>query len=55
MGQANEISSSEEERIEYSLPVSVGLERTGYMPGYAQGEILFIKPCLTMKKKREST
>lgn len=41
MGQANEISSSEEERIEYSLPVSVGLERTGYMPGYAQGNPIY--------------
>ncbi len=41
MGMSNVISSSGEERTEYSTQVTLGLERTTYMPGYAQGNAIY--------------
>lgn len=41
MGHGNYISSEDKEWEEYSLPVTIGLETTWYMPGYAQGNPLY--------------
>lgn len=41
IGHENDISYGEENWTEYSFPVTLGLERTGYMPGYAQGNPMY--------------
>ncbi len=41
MGHGNQYSSEEGDVIEYSIPVTIGLETTWYMPGYAQGNPIY--------------